>query len=235
VAGLQAERLPKLKETAWGSVYDAYILGRTWALLCRETVLRLPEDIDRLVQSVYDVDAPLPDELDEIAFQFIEIKSYGEYRGKVNKERQEATNIAIDLDVEPQNAYAGKPKPKPHSHEEEEGLGLENKTRLGSESITLIPFPTDHGEWPFPKDREMDYITARKLYNQQLKVSHAAVVPHFKAQSVPDAFRATAVLKHAYPLPLRDGRYETGSLVLRLDETLGLVYETTSDTQMENA
>ena len=33
VAGLQQERLPDLKETAWGYVYDAYILGRTGALL----------------------------------------------------------------------------------------------------------------------------------------------------------------------------------------------------------
>ncbi|MDR0701765.1 MAG: CRISPR-associated helicase Cas3' [Azoarcus sp.] len=226
VAGLQAGRVPELKETAWGFVYDAYILGRTWALLCQECVLHLPEDIDRLVQAVYDVDAPLPDELDETAFQFIEIESYGEYRGKVKKERQEATNIAIDLDAEPQNAYAGKPR----GHEEGEGLGLENKTRLGRESITLIPFETDYGSWPFRKDVMVSNALAKILYNRQLKTSRKEVVGHFKSQArdMPEAFRASALLKHAYPLPLRDGRYEMSGLVLRLDQTLGLVYETAS-------
>src|SRR5690606_22975915 len=53
VAGLQANVLPELKETAWGYVYDAYILLRTWALLRHEQYLTLPADIDRLVQAVY--------------------------------------------------------------------------------------------------------------------------------------------------------------------------------------
>jgi CRISPR-associated endonuclease/helicase Cas3 len=226
VAGLQTGRLPELKETAWGFVYDAYILGRTWALLCRESVLHLPDDIDRLVQTVYDVDAPLPDELDETAFQFIEIKSYGEYRSKVKKERLEAANIAIDLGAEPQDAYAGKPR----GHEEGEGLGLENRTRLGRESITLIPFETDNGSWPFRKDVMVSNALVKILYNQQLKTSRKEVVGHFKdqARDMPEAFRASALLKHAYPLPLRDGRYEMSGLVLRMDKTLGLVYEPTS-------
>ena len=41
--------LPDLKKTAWGFVYEPYILGRTWALLLQEASLRLPQDIDRLV------------------------------------------------------------------------------------------------------------------------------------------------------------------------------------------
>jgi CRISPR-associated endonuclease/helicase Cas3 len=226
VAGLQAERLPELKETAWGIIYDAYILGRTWALLCRETVLRLPEDIDRLVQAVYG-DTPLPDDLESAAREHIETEYYGEHLAQINYESQRAKNIVIDIGREAHHAYDGKLE----GNDDDE----ENKTRLGLESITLIPFPTDHGEWPFRKDQRVDYITAKGLYNRQLKVSRTAVVQHFRTQDLPEAFHATAVLKHAYPLPLQDGRYEIGSLVLRLDETLGLIYETASNAQAEDA
>lgn len=230
IAGL-TERLPELTETAWKFIYDAYILGRTWTLLRRETVLHLPEDIDRLVQTVYDTDAPLPDELDETAFQFIEIDAYGEYRGKVQEERQRASNIAIDLAAEPQSAYIGKPP----GHEESEDLGLKNQTRLGRESITLIPLTSDDEARICHEACEIEISLAKSLYNRQIKVSKTAVVKHFTAQDRPRAFDASPALKHAYPLPLREGRYEIGSLVLRLDKALGLIYEVAGDTKTEDA
>src|SRR5690606_3455859 len=99
-------------------------------------------DIDRLVQAVYG-DEPLPDDLDEEACARIEIESYGEYLARVQKERRESFNIAIDPAEEPQLAYNGKPR----GSEEGEGVGLENKTRLGAESITLIPLEVVEGGW----------------------------------------------------------------------------------------
>lgn len=227
VAGLQPGKPPELTETAWGFVYDAYILGRTWALLTREGVLDLPADIDRLVQAVYG-DAPLPDDLEEAARNFIETESYGKYLARVQKERRESFNIAIDPHAEPQSAYAGKPR----GNEEGEGDGLENKTRLGRESITLVPVDANDGDWrvhagdpSFHPDRTLDDATARRLYNRQLKVSRPAVVRHFKSRELPAAFAEHALLKHCHPLPLMQGRYEHGSLHLRLDCELGLVYE----------
>ncbi|GHU48164.1 hypothetical protein AGMMS50289_24420 [Betaproteobacteria bacterium] len=220
VAGLQAERLPELKETGWGFVYDAYILGRTWALFGQETVLNLPEDIDRLVQAVYGDDL-LPENLDDAARETIEIEFYGKHLGQEKQECQFAKNIVIDLAEEPQSAYAGKPR----GHEEGEGLGLENKTRLGRESITLIPVEAGDG---LALEKALNEADAKRLYNRQLKVSKVAVVRHFKAAGLPVAFQESALLKHAYPLPLQHGRYAQDGLNLRLDKILGLVYESES-------
>jgi CRISPR-associated endonuclease/helicase Cas3 len=221
VAGLLPGRLPELKETGWGYVYDAYIIGRTWALLGQESLLNLPGDIDRLVQAVYG-DGMLPENLDDAARDYVEIGFFGEYLARVQQEQQYAGNVVIDLGREPQEVYSDKPR----GHEEGEGLGLENKTRLGRESITLIPVELETG---IDLDKPLDDAHAQMLYNRQLKVSRCAVVRHFKAQGLPVAFQENALLKHAYPLPLRQKRYERNGLVLMLEETLGLVYEMADD------
>src|SRR5690606_12640924 len=121
VAGLRRDRLPELQETAWGFIYDPYILGRTWALLRDRELIVLPAEIDELVKKVYDVDEPVADGLDESAFEFIEIDALGRYWAKVNEERQKARNICIEPDEEPQLAYNDKPR----GSEEGEGQGLE--------------------------------------------------------------------------------------------------------------
>ncbi|EWC39876.1 CRISPR-associated helicase/endonuclease Cas3 [Stutzerimonas stutzeri] len=225
VAGLQRDKLPDLKETAWGYVYDPYILLRTWALLRDERELQLPADIDRLVQAVYDDDA-LPADLEAAAREQIEIESYGEYLARIQKERREALNIAIDPRDEPQRAYDNKPR----GNEEGEGTGLENKTRLGRESITLIPVELADAGWcmrpseaSFAPDRLLSDALARHLYDRQLKVSRTALVKRFKCDELPVAFQHP-LLRNCYPLPLRLGRYSHEGLCLQLDDELGLVY-----------
>ncbi|MGI0809733.1 CRISPR-associated helicase Cas3' [Pseudomonas aeruginosa] len=236
VAGLQTARLPELKDTAWGYVYDAYILLRTWALLRQERCLTLPADIDRLVQAVYG-DEPLPGDLGEEVYARIEIESYGQYLARVQKERRESFNIAIDPAEEPHLAYNGKPR----GSEEGEGVGLENKTRLGAESITLIPLEVGGVGWcvrpgdpVFAPDQPLPDALARQLYNRQLKVSRKALVKHFKAEPLPPAFEHP-LLRNCYPLPLRQGSYAQAGLRLRLDDGLGLVYEPADGANEESA
>ncbi|TCL31363.1 CRISPR-associated Cas3 family helicase [Azotobacter chroococcum] len=150
VAGLAPERLPDLKGTGWEYVYDSYILGRTWALLSREAELQLPQDIDRLVQAVYG-ETGLPADLTEVDRALIEDEAYGSHLGKRQTEQMMALNVAIDPDAEPQAAYVQKCR----GYEEgEEGLGLPNYTRLGEESVSLVPLHVVAGGWSLTADGE---------------------------------------------------------------------------------
>ena len=223
VAGLQPE-FPDLKTTAWKFVYDTYILGRTWALLQCETMLTLPGDIDRLVQAVYG-DQSLPAALDAQVQNAIEIAAYGEYRAKVNKERQEARNVAIHLEDEPQSAYIDKPR----GNDESDLLGLRNVTRLGRESITLIPVDMVEGGWRvadmnIDPAQPLDERAARRLYARQLRLSRTSVVKHFQSVEKPAAFAAHPWLRHCHLLQLTQGRYDQPGIHLRLDAELGLIY-----------
>ncbi|OEC59790.1 CRISPR-associated helicase/endonuclease Cas3 [Pseudomonas sp. ENNP23] len=234
IAGLGREAPPDLKDTAWGYVYDPYILLRTWALLRDEAQLQLPGDIDRLVQLVYG-DEPLPEDLEDAIQTQIEIERYGEYLARLKKERQEAQNIAIDPRDPLDEAYANKPK----GHEEGEGTGWENKTRLGRESITLIPLEVTAEGWrprlgepAFDPASPVPDALARRLCARQLKVSRTALVKRLKAEP-PPAFQ-NPLLRNAYPLPLQAGLYADAGLHLRLDDELGLVYEPTEAPNKEH-
>lgn len=214
---------PDLTATAWKFVYDTYILGRTWACLQGEEILTLPGDIDRLVQLVYG-NEPLPAALDAQVQNAIEIVAYGEYLAKVNKERQEARNIAIDPDAEPQHAYAGKPR----GSDDNDLLGLRNVTRLGRESITLIPVEIAEGGWRVGEQVLspdcLDEHAARQLYARQLRLSRMVVVKHFQCLEKPAAFASHPWLCHCQLLPLKQGRYDQPGIHLRLDAELGLIY-----------
>nr|WP_277611165.1 CRISPR-associated helicase Cas3' [Microbulbifer celer] len=228
VAGLSEESLPDLKTTAWGYVYDPYILGRTWALLSRESILHLPQDIDRLVQTVYG-DTELPAGLSEIDRDFIEIEAYGDYMGKCQAEQMMATDVAIDPGAEPQLAYSQKLR----GYEQgEEGLGLPNSTRLGDDSITLVPIHESTDGWrltpggsTFDPDKYPSDALAKALYARQIRVSRKALVKHFQAATVPPAFSEHPLLRHLVPLPLEHGCFRLDRLWLRVDAELGLVYE----------
>lgn len=229
VAGLQPGQLPELEQTAWGFVYEPYLLCRTWALLTQEPVLNLPHDIDRLVQAVYDDDHELPDDVEVAMRRFIEIDAYGEYLADRKTQEQLAQNIAIHPAEEAQLAYDHKPR----GHEEDEqGVGPTNVTRLGQPSITLIPVMVDaEGRWHvregdsgFDPNSPVDPPTARALYGRQIKAGRRWVFEHFNGQEPPVAFAQHALLRHARAVPLTAGTFTLGNRSLSLSAELGLVY-----------
>lgn len=230
VAGLLPDALPDMKGTAWGFVYEPYILGRTWAILQREAELQLPADIDRLVQAVYDRDHELSDDLDAKAREFIDVHAYGEYRSNEKVNGQLASNIVIDPAAEAHLVYDGKPR----GHGEDElGLGLTNTTRQGQESVTVVPvvegtgglWHVCDGDVGFDPEKPLDVTMVKALYSRQLKVSRRGLVKRLVAQPTPPSFAAHAMLRHMRPVLFRGGRAIDQSLKLSLSREMGLMYE----------
>jgi len=220
IAGLKSD-FPDLETTKWSYVYDAYTLVGTWAALLKEQVLCFSSDIDRLVQLVYD-DGFLGDEmkgrLDEL---------FGQYLARRKNDRQLAQNIRIDIESETHSAYDNKPR----GGDPDEELMQRNATRLGECSIIVIPVEVQcDGQWGvcgtvFDKDGEISDVLARHLYSRQIRISRKDLVAHFGETKVPSSFATHPLLRNLYPLPLRNGAYETDRLRLRLDREIGLIYE----------
>lgn len=227
VAGLLPDGLPDMTGTAWGFVYHPYILGRTWALLCRQQTLRLPDDIDRLVQQVYDTTVSLPSGLDEHIVERLDVDELGRYLCKQQDLRQRAMSIAIDPRSEPAVAYRGKPE---GLEEDELGLGLTNRTRVGEDSLTLIPVYAGEGDrWHiaigdagFVPGQALSAAIAKRLYDRQVKVSGHALRTALEQLPRPVAFDSHPLLRHAFPL-LLDLKGTNAALRLRLDAELGLL------------
>lgn len=229
VAGLIADRLPELKETAWGFVYDPYVLYRTWALAAGEPLWQLPDDIDRLVQAVYSQD-PLPQE-DEAAFLKAFDEAFGKHLADNQQQRQLAINAAVDAAAELQNAYLDKPR----GDDDGGGLGFRAVTRLGNDGVTVIPLLAADGGWqltaeepPFDPAAPLDDALAQRIFRRQVRLARKDLVQALGAVPSPAGFAEHPLLRHFKVLELKEGIAEFGALRVRLDAALGITYETIS-------
>ena len=226
VAGLHSDRFPDMTDNAWRFVYNEHILGRSWAFLSRESELEMPGDIDRLVQAVYAPEKLLPEDIpDEIRSQ-IEQAQGGHLAEKLIG-RQTAREVSIDPDSEPSLAYEGRSR----GYEEgESGTGKEKRTRLDSDSVTVVPVYKVANDWaaspegaPFSPEKPISDAQAKALYARQLSISRKSLVAHFQALKSPPAFAEHPLLRHLKPLELIEGEYQAGDTVLHISEELGLV------------
>lgn len=230
VAGLRQDRLPELTRTAWGFVYDPYVLYRTWAIAGPEPIWHLPADIDRLVQAVYGITdvAEIASHLDVDTIGIID-KAYGASRALIQDQTQRSRSVSLDCEQDVQNAYTGKPR----GNEEGEGFeGLKAATRLGDESITVVPILANEDDWrlfagdaPFDPKAEPDLGLAKRIYGRQLRVSRKDLVRALLAQPATPAFEAHPLLRNLRPLLLKKGVADFERLRVRLDPELGLIYE----------
>lgn len=227
VAGLLKERPPELNDTAWGYVYDPYILYCSWRVASREPVWNLPTDIDRLVQAVYSQDPFEEEDRPELVATLD--KALGEHYAKVQEQRQMAFNVAINAEDEPQSAY----QQKPRADEDGAAMGVAVVTRLGQDSLSVVPVYASGNGWrllptdtPFDPDQTVDDDLARRIFARQVRVSRKGLVQALRAEPTPKSFDEHPLLRNLNPLVLEAGETEIGPLCVRLDRELGLVYET---------
>ena len=234
VAGFQRDRMPELKETAWGFVYDPYVLYRTWAIAGVVPVWRLPEDIDRLVQAVYgSADLlELVENLEEKTLKTIDL-AYGASRAAIQEQERQAINVAIDCEAGVQNAYNGKPR----GNEEGEGFdGLKAVTRLGDEGITIVPIIDSGKGWQlfagdtlFDPRLEPDHKLAQRIYRRQVRLaSRKDLNTALLKPPIPKVFESHPLLRDLRPLIFNNGVADFDRLRVRLDPELGIVFETTT-------
>jgi CRISPR-associated endonuclease/helicase Cas3 len=230
VAGFQREREPELKQTAWGFVYDPYVLYRTWGIAGKKTIWQLPDDIDQLVQAVYSGD-PFEEE-DRAEFVKKLDLALSEHLATVQEQRQRAINVALDAEAEPQNAYTNKPR----ANEEGDGDGLRVVTRLGKDSITVVPVLESDEGWrlfagdpPFDPQAMINDELARRIYGRLVRLSRKDIVLDLVEQPAPSSFESHPLLRNLKPLQLRNGVAIFGSLRVRLAPELGITYETTEN------
>lgn len=231
VAGLRGDRPPDLKTTAWGAVYDEWILYRTWALASRESGWRMPEDIDRMVQAVYGA-GELPAGLDARTTKLIEGRAQGLHLAETQHERQLARNAVLDVRCDFDDAYAGKPR----GSAEGDFPGVRNVTRLGPQSLTVVPVHAEGGLWrvhpqgqAFDPGQPLATDLAHQLVERQVRLSRRDLVQALKQQAQPPAFAEHPWLQHCVALPLSANQCVLGALTVSLDPDLGIVYTSAAE------
>ena len=218
VAGLAGEEPPSFaKPLWWGKVYSEDILLRTWSLLRTRQSLTLPDEIDNLVQAVYEDQVEVP----EFLLGRLE-KAMIDNDGETFAHKYQANQAIIGL---PDDASWNDPARFVLYDEDEPGLHrtLMAQTRLGEDSVVTIPLWPEDG---FASETTPDFLHSKAWFLRGVSLTRKHVVKKLQKLGVPEGWKKSSLLRNCFPLILNaDGRWSEDTTV-RLDDDLGLVYET---------
>lgn len=216
VAGLIGDTPPDFGNPLWwGAVYREDLLLLTWVLLRTRQHLALPDEIDDLVQAVYEEQVEVPESLQERLEKALEAEE-----GESFAHKGQANQAIIGL---PDDASWNDPSRYIKADEDEPGLHptLVAQTRLGEPSVVAIPlFPADEF-----RPEEQHLPQSKSWFLRAMSLSRKGVVKQLQSQGVPKGWEQSPLLRNCYPLLLdQQGRW-TQDQAVRLDSDLGLVYE----------
>jgi CRISPR-associated endonuclease/helicase Cas3 len=209
-----------------GAIYEPYILLRSWQVLRERALLTLPADYRILVEAVYSPEPPA--QQDPLYPLWVRLQS------GITRQRDEALlRLAGAPDADTPFCHGASIT---YHEDEDSAAWIVAQTRLGEESITVIPLVrageqariiplADVVQIDAPADRAMQL----RLLRRSMRVSNYVVVHALKpsAEFRPQLFAASPLLKHCFPLWLD----EQGSATLvhgqqevqvTFDPTLGL-------------
>lgn len=217
LAGLIDETPPDFGAPLWWkAVYREDVLLRTWSLLRDCEQITLPDDIDTLVQAVYEEQIDLP----VFVMERLE-RAQLEEEGISLADTREAHLAVIGL---PDDASWDDPARFVLFDEDEPCVHrtLAAKTRLGEESAIVIPLWSQDG---FNERTTPDFQQAKTWYLRALRVSRQRIVKKLQSLGVPQSWEQSPLLRNAFPLHLNEQDCWLHDEKVRLDGELGLLYD----------
>jgi CRISPR-associated endonuclease/helicase Cas3 len=122
----------KVQFSETGFIYDRHVLLRSWLTLRDRIDIQLPEETDALIESVYDLDAVIPAELEPSHSKDWQV-SLDEY----HQDRAVQENTAREVQVPPARTENNPDKFTSRDEKDDEN-SIAAMTRLGELSITTI-------------------------------------------------------------------------------------------------
>lgn len=217
VAGLGGDDPPDFGAPLWwGAVYREDILLRTWCLLNDRRHLTLPDEIDPLVQAVYEEQVEVPEAL----------------RDRLDAALVEGEGAAMAFEGQANQAIIGFPDDASWNDpgrfvlfdEDEPGVHrtLMARTRMGEDSVVAIPLWPEDG---FAPETTPDLAQATRWFRRAMSLSRKSMVGTSRARGVPEGWKKSPLLRNCFPLALDARGNWSEDATVRLDDDLGLVYE----------
>lgn len=219
VAGLAGDAPPAFERPLWwGKIYREDLLLRTWILLRANdrTTLTLPDEIDSLVRMVYEDQVEVPEYLVERMDRAVLAE------GVAIGQRQQADRAIVGL---PDDASWNDPARFVLYDEDAPGVHrtLMAQTRLGEDSVVAIPiWPNDE----FRPEAVPEFGRAKEWFVRGVSLSRKGVVGKLQAQGTPAGWQKSPLLRGCLPLKLDAAGCWAVDQKVRLDDDLGVVYET---------
>lgn len=218
IAGLTPEICSFENPLWWNKVYREDLLIRTWNRLLNQNVIRLPDDIDCLVNDVYECnDDGLPAELLN-SLEKAECEGAGRQLAYRQQANMEFIGFPDDYSWNDTTRYAKADEDEPGLHK-----SLVAQTRLGEQSVMAVPVYLSRNV-----DSKVvpSMLEAKQAYLKSISITKVGVVRTLVTKGVPDNWQKSPLLRNCYPLLLDEKNCWIEDLSVKLDEELGLVYET---------
>jgi CRISPR-associated endonuclease/helicase Cas3 len=226
--------LPQL--TVPDELYSHFILLRTWLALRGKQVLRLPDEIEGLIENVYETDSTAPDETWERALQ--------DAREKLEATRKNAEGKARNVLIRaPKDALSIANAPSRELREDDDPETHETMraaTRDGDPSLQVVCLIKESASLYLPQlngcaDRSHtidlkcnpNRAQTRALLRNALPLSNKALYFALRdsEEYAPAGWRENAHLRFARVIVFEQGQSQIVGRTLRLDGDLGLVIE----------
>ena len=217
VAGLVGSEPPSFLQPLWWSkVYREDLLLRTWCLLESRAQITLPDDIDDLVEDVYEERFRIPGSLEARMTAAME-----QSEGAAIGHRQQANMAVIGF---PDDASWNDPSRYILYDEDAPGVHrtLMAQTRLGRDSVLAIPL---HAGDEFHPHKTPTPQRATEWLMRGVTLSRPSVVRKLFSLGVAMGWKDSALLRSCYPLQLDAEGHWLEDPTVRLDRDLGFVYE----------
>jgi CRISPR-associated endonuclease/helicase Cas3 len=199
----------------WSTVYDEALLLKTWSLLQDHSSVTLPDEIEQLVNQVYEDEVFFDQEILQERLNASEI----EREGKQHSHMIAALHAPIGR---PDMSWMESGQPQVQDDEDPTlHASLVARTRLGDMSVSIVPFSEVDAHI---SKAVTDTQYAHALMRRTISVSSKKVVRKMVDLVKNEVWQESPLLRNSYPMQLdREKRWIIDPSV-RLDEQLGLVY-----------
>jgi len=215
------------------AVYDRHVLLRSYLALNRHNSIRIPEDVEPLIEAVYgdeDWSGKLPDELKQ-DWQ----ESLAKHRGQLESDKNEAAERWIKSPnfngALWRMTYEPREEDDPSLHPAYQAL-----TCLGGLDIQAIClyskgerlYLDDSFNEPVDSQALPDMEVVKKLLRRSVRLSRRGLGFQLAQEGIPipKPWRESPLLRHHYLLLFDENdRYKLGNYELRLDDELGVIID----------
>jgi CRISPR-associated endonuclease/helicase Cas3 len=208
-----------------GFIYDRHILLRSWLTLRDQVAVQLPTETDDLIESVYDLDRQIPEDLELVHQQDWET-SLADYQvGETSQKIAQAN--AVKLPPAREEAH---PSDFTRQGEADDDNAIAKVTRLGDPTVTTIFLQQTAQGLVLPGTTQRinlhqspNLATMRGLLEHSTRIGKKGLVNILLAESNQKTW-TSALLRHCrYVVLNAEGKAQVGKWELELDPLRGVV------------
>lgn len=215
----------KVQFAETGIIYNRHILLRTWLTLRDQSCIQLPEETDALIEAVYELDAPIPENLEAVHRTDWQA-SLADYRvGETSKKIAQANAVKLPPAIAESHPYDFT-----RQGEIDDDNAIAKVTRLGEPTVTTIFLQQTSSGLTFPGqptpinlNQPPNLSQIREFLAHSTRIGKRGLVQALLAQENPKSW-TSALLKYCrYVVLNQAGATQVDKWVLELDRQRGVV------------